>query len=298
MIRILLAPSLTIARTVRADVTVEAEYGDVVVEGKLFTAAHHQKNGKYSRANSPAPCNNPDIPIIKEGIILISHLDLDTIGGCLRASLQTSERDLFMPDIQGFWDLAEFVDLNGIHKIGEAGADAHTLREYNAYLAANKELPWFAPDKLSDATAAIDDAREKLTSILIDGDEDALARGDAFVRNQDDLNARTFLAFDSGAQVISRIAESKTDSCNHLYTGPQGQKGRAIVTLNKENARITISFADPIPGLSCRTIVQDIFGPEAGGHDGIAGSPRGEAMTIEHFNHVHRTVCQLIQWAE
>lgn len=42
---------------------------------------------------------------------------------------------------------------------------------------------------------------------------------------------------------------------------------------------VTISLEKPIRGISCREIVQELWGSEAGGHDGIAGSPRGKSMT-------------------
>ena len=52
---------------------------------------------------------------------------------------------------------------------------------------------------------------------------------------------------------------------------------------------ITISLAEPITGVSCRAIVQIAFPDKnekgeflAGGHDGIAGSPRGKVLSAEN----------------
>ena len=42
---------------------------------------------------------------------------------------------------------------------------------------------------------------------------------------------------------------------------------------------VTVSLADPIEGVVCRDIVQSLWGMEAGGHAGIAGSPRGQEMS-------------------
>ena len=50
------------------------------------------------------------------------------------------------------------------------------------------------------------------------------------------------------------------------------------MAFNQRTGAITVSLADPIEGVSCREIVQDLWGPDAGGHDGIAGSPRGVRM--------------------
>ena len=38
-------------------------------------------------------------------------------------------------------------------------------------------------------------------------------------------------------------------------------------------------MADGGKELSAKNIVQELWGPEAGGHPGIAGSPRGKEMT-------------------
>lgn len=42
--------------------------------------------------------------------------------------------------------------------------------------------------------------------------------------------------------------------------------------------------AAPVPGVSCSELVQELWGPEAGGRDTIAGSPRGRAMTLADAN--------------
>ena len=51
---IMLAPTLELAQTIvqNAAATVEAEYGDICVEGKDVTLAHHGP-----RSGNPAPCN-------------------------------------------------------------------------------------------------------------------------------------------------------------------------------------------------------------------------------------------------
>jgi hypothetical protein len=110
--------------------TVEAEYGAVVIEGSVFTAAHHQPVGSpYAgdhlvAGGRPAPCNDAQIPTLDpsagEWTVGISHLDLDTIGGVLRALPEFA--DLFGSENGGFWNLAAFVDTNGAHKVHLSGA--------------------------------------------------------------------------------------------------------------------------------------------------------------------------------
>jgi hypothetical protein len=52
----------------------------------------------------------------------------------------------------------------------------------------------------------------------------------------------------------------------------------AVVAHNKHVGTITVSLESPIPGVSCRDVVQKLWGELAGGHAGIAGSPRGQVM--------------------
>jgi hypothetical protein len=90
---------------------VEAEYGSVVIEGTVYTAAHHQPSGPYVGdhvvpGGRPAPCNDTAIPPVAwdvEGgpVALVSHLDLDTVGGLLRAVADTRSRELFTLTVAG-----------------------------------------------------------------------------------------------------------------------------------------------------------------------------------------------------
>ena len=59
----------------------------------------------------------------------------------------------------------------------------------------------------------------------------------------------------------------------------------ACVAYDEEKGSVTLSFADvsALRGMSAKVMVQEVWGPDAGGHDGIAGSPRGVAVTKEEF---------------
>ena len=80
--------------------------------------------------------------------------------------------------------------------------------------------------------------------------------------------------------MLVRCAPTERDFVNHLYeafTDKGMVVGRGIVSYNPAGS-ITVSLADPVPGVSCRVLVQRLWGALAGGHDGIAGSPRGQVM--------------------
>lgn len=77
-----------------------------------------------------------------------------------------------------------------------------------------------------------------------------------------------------------------------------GDLCKAVVGFNPEKGRVTLSFADPIEGVSCREIMQEVFGPGAGGRDNIAGSPYDVEATrkqvAEVFSLVHNKIEECI----
>lgn len=286
--KVLLAPSFDLALSApKADVTIEAEYGGIVMEGLLYTAAHHQPSGPYAgrhvvQGGRPSPCNDPAIPeVFGDGIILVSHIDLDTLGGVIRALGRHSLYRLH----RSFWELAEAVDVHGPHRLEYLEGSAEDIRRLYAFWAWSKGAPRFPRDAVTDITGAIEEAVAVLAEIL-HGVPERLAAGDAFRAGEAELNRRTFRSMTPDLGIIVRVAESASDFCNHLYADPEGMSGgdsagrhAVVVCHNTATGAITISISEPLPGFSCRELVQALWGPEAGGHDGIAGSPRGRVMT-------------------
>ena len=280
-IKVILAPSADIASTIDADITVEAEYGSVVAEGRIYTAAHHQPGME----DLPAPCNDKDIPALNGGTILVSHVDLDTFGGVLRAMGVTT---LFTESFQSFWDLAQFVDLNGPHKLGESGASEDDIVRLHAFWAWKQgAVPRFPTDVSTDITECVREAGDALAWILT-GNEVYLAEGRTMMEQSKALNAATFERI--VGPVVVRVTNDEHGFCNHLYTAPTGEGFAAVAAYNKDNGSITISLAEALADVSCRDIMQDLFGPEAGGHEGIAGSPREQHMTYHEFEKAHATL--------
>ena len=282
--KIILAPTWELAENVNAEITVEAEYGAMVKEGTVYTAAHHQPNGPFAgnhvvAGGRPAPCNDADIPEMSEGTILVSHLDLDTIGGIMRTRGAGS-----FGEFASFWTLAEFVDVNGPHKLGESGASSGDIERLYAWWAYSKGMPRFSRDVMSDITDVVNAAISHIGDILW-GHEPALAAGKTSREDEAALNCRTFRSVVQGFRypdcgVIERVCGAG-EFVNHLYVTPDGYVGEMVVALNTGTGAITISRANPDPAISCRAIAQALWGPTAGGHDGIAGGPRGRVMTFE-----------------
>ena len=265
--------------------TVEAEYGTTVVEGSVYTAAHHQPAGsKYAgdhvvAGGRPSPCVDKGIPLFFQEIpwfVGISHVDLDTIGGVLRAL--PAAADIFAPAHDSFWNLAAFLDVNGAHKMAMAGASKEDIERIYAWMAHSKSIPRLPLNALSDVTELVLGCLPVLRALLAD-DAELLQAGRAFREEQRKLNEDSFsFMTKDDASIIVRVAPGPRDFVNHLYDAPDGSLGVAVVAHNKHVGTITVSLESPIPGVSCRDVVQRLWGELAGGHAGIAGSPRGQVM--------------------
>ena len=277
MIRVIFAPTADIARSASADITIEAEYGSFIWEGTQFTAAHHQSEGPYAGrhqgGSEPAPCNNPNIPVLDEGTIGVSHMDLDTLGGIARAM----GAPIFLGN-ESFWDLSEFVDVSGPHKLKNANAsemDVGRLYAFWAWSQANR-LP--RATELTDITEYVINAIQALRRV-VDGDPEMIEAGRQFKANEQALNESSLV------KVVGTVAVRRAETfVNHLYTTVDGVECQTVVTLNTKFKSITLSSSDG--QVDCCAVMQKVFGPDAGGHKGIAGTPRGIEYTDEDLNKI------------
>ena len=279
--RVLISSNPENLRAEKPCVTIEAEYGGVVVEGALLTLAHHG-----SRGHNPPPSTRPTGRVDGAETIGISHVDLDTLGGIM--SVRGDK-----PEAPSFWELAGYVDLNGAHKLGASGASEADLRRLYAYWAASAEIRVYPPrdGSVADVTALVDELAAVVLVVLAD-DQAALEAGDAFKAAEDKLNADSFLALSKDGVVM----RSSAAFVNHLYVTPDGQVARACVTHNPSEdlpgGAITASLADPIPGVNVGELLGRVFGPEAGGHAGIGGSERGK---VRPFNDAETFAAKLAE---
>jgi hypothetical protein len=276
-IRVIFAPTAEIARSAQADVTIEAEYGSFVWQGSIFTAAHHQASGPYAGrhqgGSQPAPCNNSEIPALDEGTIGVSHMDLDTLGGIARAM----GAPIFLGN-EGFWNLSEFVDVNGPHKLKNAGASQTDLDRLYAFWAWSQANRLPRATELTDITEYVESAIHALQRV-VNLDEEMIEAGREFRDNEQALNKSSLV------RVVGNVAVRKAETfVNHLYTTADGVECETVITLNTKFKSITLSTADG--QIDCCAIMQSVFGPDAGGHKGIAGTPRGVEFGDEDLNKV------------
>ncbi len=248
--------------------TVEAEYGDNCVEGTKVTLAHHG-----SRSKNPAPCCwEQPIPQLEEGDeILISHIDLDCIGGCA-AVLGIK------PECDEFWKAAAFVDVNGPHHIQElTQKQQDMLNAYYAWSAQQPRAPRYT--EVTDVTEVVManiSIIERITSLedeLIEAGKEWREKTTKEVESKLQTECEIFRAF-----ITDRVF------CAGSYYSPKlGAIIPATVTLNTGMKAITIAFEDGGKKCSAVEIVQSLWGSEAGGRAGIAGSPRGWQKTDDEL---------------
>jgi hypothetical protein len=248
--------------------TVEAEYGDVTVRGAVATLAHHGAN-----KGNLCPCLHEGV--MEVDVIGVSHLDLDTIGGIW--GLVGNK-----PVAPSFWELAAFVDVNGAHKLAESGASEQDIARLYAWWAYNENHKTFPPrdGSVMDCTQAVMLAFGALESILRD-DAEMLAIGAAFRAAEDKLEVASFVE-----RIGEVLVRSSENFVNHLYV--HSDAASAVVGYSTKFKSITVSFASPRYNDDACAFVQSLWGNLAGGHQGIAGSPRGTEYTLEDAIEVAR----------
>jgi hypothetical protein len=320
-VRVLWASTAALARTVENPaVTVEAEYGEYVAEGTLYTAAHHQKSGPYvgthAGGDRRAPCNDLDIPTITEGIILVSHLDLDTVGGVLRANAvrfcnKKRGVGLFGPFMESFWDTAEFVDTNGAHALSEKDAHHDVFKAWWKWLEDNR--PRINRDEVVDVTDFFDECYGVLYDLfaphrydtfgkeaVFERRDELLAAGKAWWEANKALNQSSFVGAQitaNGRVIAVRVANQFV---NHIYELPEiNLKADCICALDTKTKSIRLSFLDNGKTLNACDTIRRVWGDKdedgrylAGGHPGIAGTPRGKRQGLAGLWGLVHTVVQ------
>lgn len=269
--RVILAPSYDIAKNINAEATVEAEYGNECLEGTMATLAHHGP-----RSGNPAPCNTSDVPKLPPfATVVVSHIDLDTLGGIY--ALQGRK-----PEDDRFWEAAEMIDVKGVHHIHELDKDIQD--KLNAYYAYNYNHAGERYSKTADVTKQVEDAYGVINDILdIDAPEHdmLIADGREWAQAREVAVEEQLIYEDKNM----RVFDSNGVFCAASYYSPkQDALIPATVTYNEKTKTVTLGFEDGGKQYNTMEIVRSVWGPEAGGREGIAGSPRGVEMTKDDLH--------------
>lgn len=282
-IKILLAPTYELALPFNnmVEATVEAEYGDKCINGKLYTLAHHG-----SRSANPAPCNTSAVNPIKNGTIIISHIDLDTIGGCLALMG-------LKPNNKPFWQAVEYIDVNGAHHIQDLSQENQD--KLNAIYA------WNASQNKKERALGIINVTEdillykSILDIVLNKDHpqniQLIKQGKEWAKNRT-KEVEDRLLFEN-----EHIRVFQTDGvfCSASYYSPKyNQVKDCTITLNTHFNAITLAFEDGGKRFNAQEIVQQLWGNEAGGRAGIAGSPRNWSLSKDKINKEFNKLIQIV----
>lgn len=326
--QILLATSAETLEAVRPAFTVEAEYGSTVVQGKLGTLAHHEA-ARAAGLDSACPCllapgsalwgaaagmiDGPFGPSQVPGeawpVIGVSHWDWDTAGGVFGL--------LGVKPVHGVWgkvwQAVAHVDEQGPHRAETFAAYPEVRRQVEAMRAHASANRVTVPRGVA-VVDATEEAERDLRFLLaldqelecagalgllpgdgpvhLEADLPLLAAGVRFAAEQEDLAWDSFVASYGGGRLLLRASDRFV---NQLYRH-EGRVAMVIVGFNTATGAVTLSFERPeaTAGLSAAALMRQQFGDRAGGHRGIAGSPRGEVRSLAEAEALARTVADLL----
>ena len=281
-VRVILCPTLAIAEDSKIAfesqglkvATCEAEFGASVVEGSSVlgpwaTLAHHD-----TRSYNPPPCiwnttGNGNISPVIPDIILISHLDLDCLGGVGLLIGYYNENE------QVFWKAAAHIDIAGPHRILEVPEEARPkLRAFWAYNESHRQ-PQFPKDTTTDVTSVIAEYFIILEK-LANNDAELIKAGEDW-ENKKIEQTEGSLVYESG--LVRGFAGPYFTAAS--YCGSDSKVRPCTISYSTKKKSITLAFeAGKESPFSAVEIMQEIFGNESGGHRGIAGTPRGGVYNV------------------
>ena len=310
--RILLSTSAEALEAQRPAFTVEAEYGSTVVRGSLGTLAHHEA-ARAASLDSGCPCLlapgdalwGAAALALDRPVIGVSHWDWDTAGGVLGL--------LGVKPVHGLWSTVwqavAHVDEQGPHR-AEAFVAYPAVRPLVEAMRAHAEahrIPAPGGAAVVDVTEAVARDRSFLAALDLEWgragqpegnpvpaavERPLLAAGARFAAEQEGLAAASFVAGFCGGRLLLRAGDRFV---NHLYRH-DGRVAQAIVGFNTATGAITLSFERPdaLGSLSAAALMCRTFGDRAGGHRGIAGSPRGEVRSLVEAEALALAVADLL----
>ena len=288
------------------DFTVEGAYGNTLVKGSKATYDHHTEECR----DNPAPCN-ADIEARDGGVILISHIDVDCMGGIMALAGEK-------PENPSLWETAERIDLTGASNLGdEPEMNQDEMRAFYCVLnPIQKELRELAAGEKDKGYVDVTKSIEKLNvdfkkiADRNNPEREPLLQAGRDRENQRIEKVESKCVYDDGA-TRGFISEPGV-FCNGAYTAPGrdlppaiscaswSNDGSSVVAFNsKINTLSDSPLRNPECKLNACNIMRSIYGvdfgenAQAGGHAGIAGSPRGVYVPQEYYDKTMSVVVPL-----
>ena len=231
--------------------TIKAQYGSYVCEGLKYTSVCSE--GKAS------PSKDKEIPKLEENeVVLIKTVDLETIGGLMRA------KGVF-PENEEFWEAV--ASSQHFTKVGSEDI-WERYQGVLAWLEDNNPLT----DHDVHFVDVTDFCEQAFSFIKLALDDGFLAKrmGRARIYLREKLDEKSF-----HKEYPSGLLCRKTDGpfVNDLF-----RDSRVICTYNAQERSITVSSKSKVEGFSCREICANFWGGDVWGDDVLAGSPNYRAL--------------------
>jgi hypothetical protein len=282
--KVVLAPSWDLAKPFnnQVEASVEAEYGDYVVYGQIVTLAHHIDEFK----DCPAPINSTvDISLPSGSTILVSHIDLDCIGGIMNITGNN------IVD-KGFQEAAEYIDVNGPHYMFKFPKEKAKIEAYWAWASKLRESSTtvIKRDEIVDITDVVIQHMTAIESIL-NGNIEMLENGEKYAIDFEKAIEEKLIEEDD---IVRVFITDKIFCCAKYFSPKQAVIVPFTIQFHTEFKSITVACANPkLYNFVAKDFVQKLWGLEAGGKDGIAGSPRSQPMTLDDLSNAIEAIRNL-----
>lgn len=265
--------------------TVEAEYGEECAEGTYATLAHHTTEHKMN----PAPCVRDEIKPFKDGVIVVSHIDLDTLGGISILEGMKLEHP-------SFWNSESIIDTKGYIGVKEIPEDDELVMK--AFLGLEKtKVVSFSQEKIGIENERVFDVTERVYELLevlhylLSLDKDSNYRKYGLMKFNQYLKNLTIKSLYQDKDV--RIF--KTQQPQHYLIHKEDEiEYRTCITLNERTGAIILS--DISESLDCKVVMQEVFGEKAGGQFRVAGTPRHKRYTLRDVKKLCRHLNECYQF--
>lgn len=269
--KVILAKNLKAAQSLQKPyLSVEAEYGNIVIEGWAATLAHHVEGW----TSAPSLCEfdyleKNSVDVFEEHVCLISHIDLDVIVGISHL--------LGLQDFSWESKGINYVDCNGQHTLFSEHVSEMARKVIIAYVgyASINRAPFSPKEDIMDVTEYV------MSTIQNFNTEYYYSVGLKLITDRKEEAERSLLLGLNGVALIEQAEDSKVFGLNSEYTIKNNVYDYVIVYSNKFKS-VTVSAKDGNrQKINLAEFMQGIFGNEAGGHAGIAGTPRGAEFSID-----------------
>lgn len=243
--------------------TVEAEYGDFCIEGTHATLAHHVSNYR----DFPAPCIRTDVSPLDSGVILVSHLDLDTLGGI--ALLE----DCYFA--HSFWESEAIIDTKGalgLPLIPES--DDMLMKIFWAWESAHKQPLPLTEQEIVDVT---DQVKEKLLFLNQLLSNQVSEEVKTSYLNQFKTEIERYLENCVYEDRFMRLFVSESPMHFQMH---KSETGWIDVCIHYNPSRKALTLSDISGRMDCGALMKELFGHKAGGQFRIGGTPRDEVFEL------------------